>query len=68
MAANCDLNCRALPAGQRRDDVVRDLHRLTGWALDSGVSLEGLEVIRPSLEDVYLSLTAASAGEAAGPP
>jgi ABC-2 type transport system ATP-binding protein len=49
------------------DDVVRDLHRLTGWALDSGVSLEGLEVIRPSLEDVYLSLTAASAGEAAGP-
>jgi ABC-2 type transport system ATP-binding protein len=46
------------------DDVVRDLHRLTGWALDSGVSLEGLEVIRPSLEDVYLSLTAAGAGEA----
>ena len=40
-------------------DVVRDLHRLTGWSLENGVSLDGLEVIRPSLEDVYLSLTSA---------
>lgn len=55
-------------------DVVRDLHRLTGWSLDSGVSLDGLEVIRPSLEDVYLSLAgaheptaaAAATGEQAG--
>jgi ABC-2 type transport system ATP-binding protein len=55
-------------------DVVRDLHRLTGWSLDCGVSLDGLEVIRPSLEDVYLSLAgaheptpaAADAGEQAG--
>jgi ABC-2 type transport system ATP-binding protein len=38
-------------------DSVRDLHRLTGWALESGVELDGLEVTRPSLEDVYLSLT-----------
>jgi ABC-2 type transport system ATP-binding protein len=38
-------------------DPVRDLHRLTGWALDNGVTLDGLEVSRPSLEDVYLSLT-----------
>jgi ABC-2 type transport system ATP-binding protein len=38
-------------------DPVRDLHRLTGWALESGVELDGLEVTRPSLEDVYLSLT-----------
>ncbi len=36
---------------------VRDLHRLTGWALESGVDLDGLEVTRPSLEDVYLTLT-----------
>jgi ABC-2 type transport system ATP-binding protein len=39
------------------DDVTRALHRLTGWAIDEGIELEGLEVIRPSLEDVYLELT-----------
>ncbi|HXX88718.1 MAG TPA: ABC transporter ATP-binding protein [Acidimicrobiales bacterium] len=33
------------------------LHELTGWAIEQGVSLEGLEVTRPSLEDVYLALT-----------
>src|SRR5215469_13492182 len=38
-------------------DPVRDLHRLTGWALENGAELDGLEVTRPSLEDVYLSLT-----------
>jgi len=39
------------------DDLVADLHRLTSWALDSGITLDGLEVTRPSLEDVYLRLT-----------
>ena len=39
------------------DDVVRALHQLTGWAIDHGVTLDALEVTRPSLEDVYLSLT-----------
>jgi ABC-2 type transport system ATP-binding protein len=34
-----------------------DLNRLTAWALDRGVELDGLEVRRPSLEDVYLQLT-----------
>jgi len=38
-------------------DVVADLHRLTGWALANSVPLDGLEVTRPTLEDVYLSLT-----------
>ncbi|HVL52507.1 MAG TPA: ABC transporter ATP-binding protein [Actinomycetota bacterium] len=33
------------------------LHELTGWALAHGLSLEGLEVNRPSLEDIYLQLT-----------
>ncbi|MGH9119033.1 MAG: ABC transporter ATP-binding protein [Acidimicrobiales bacterium] len=33
------------------------LHRLTGWALERGIDLEGLTVARPSLEDVYLELT-----------
>ena len=38
------------------DDLVETLHRLTAWALETGVPLEGLEVQRPTLEDVYLSL------------
>ena len=46
-------------------DPVRDLHRLTGWAIDNDVTLAGLEVTRPSLEDVYLTLTGER--EAAGP-
>jgi hypothetical protein len=38
-------------------DPPRTLHELTSWALDRGVTLEALEVQRPSLEDVYLELT-----------
>ncbi len=38
-------------------DPVRDLHLLTGWAIENDVPLDGLEVTRPSLEDVYLTLT-----------
>ena len=41
---------------------VADLHELTGRAMEEGFDLEGLEVTRPSLEDVYLSLTS-EAGE-----
>ena len=40
------------------------LHRLTGWALENGIVLEGLEVRRPTLEDVYLTLTADTSGGA----
>jgi ABC-2 type transport system ATP-binding protein len=36
---------------------VKDLNELTGKALAEGRELEGLEVTRPSLEDVYLELT-----------
>jgi len=36
---------------------VRTLNELTGRALAEGRELEGLEVARPSLEDVYLELT-----------
>ncbi len=39
------------------DDLTTALHRLTGWALEQQVTLTGLEVIRPSLEDVYLELS-----------
>jgi ABC-2 type transport system ATP-binding protein len=41
----------------RADDPTRTLHDLTGWALERGLALEGLEVTRPSLEDVYLEIT-----------
>ncbi len=33
------------------------LHALTGWATERGLELDGLEVSRPSLEDIYLELT-----------
>jgi ABC-2 type transport system ATP-binding protein len=38
-------------------DPVRSLNALTGWALEQGIELRGLEVSRPTLEDVYLELT-----------
>jgi ABC-2 type transport system ATP-binding protein len=39
------------------------LHQLTGWALSRGLTLDRLTVDRPSLEDVYLGLTGATASE-----
>jgi ABC-2 type transport system ATP-binding protein len=39
------------------DEPTRILHELTEQAVREGVELEGLEVRRPTLEDVYLSLT-----------
>ncbi len=47
------------------EDATADLNELTSWALAGGHRLEGLEVTRPTLEDVYLELTAsAEASEA----
>jgi ABC-2 type transport system ATP-binding protein len=40
------------------EDPVDDLALLCGWARERGLDLPGLEVTRPSLEDVYLTLTA----------
>jgi ABC-2 type transport system ATP-binding protein len=40
----------------RTDEPTQVLHRLTAEALAAGRELEGLEVRRPSLEDVYLDL------------
>jgi ABC-2 type transport system ATP-binding protein len=37
---------------------VQALNELTSWALERNLDLEGLEVARPTLEDVYLELTA----------
>jgi ABC-2 type transport system ATP-binding protein len=39
-------------------EPTRVLHELTGDALAAGVELEQIEVRRPSLEEVYLALTA----------
>ena len=39
------------------EDPTKDLHLLTGWAVEGGHRLAGLTVTRPSLEDVYLALT-----------
>ena len=47
----------------RTQTPVQALNTLTGWALERGVDLEGLEVNRPSLEDVYLELTTQAEGE-----
>ena len=41
------------------------LHELTSWALERRIPLTELEVRRPSLEDVYLELTAGEGEEKA---
>jgi ABC-2 type transport system ATP-binding protein len=46
----------------RTTEPTRTLHELTGWATERNVELEGLEVMRPTLEDVYLELTGGDAG------
>ncbi len=51
-------------AGDREGVLVRTsegmqaTHALTGWALERGLELRGFSVAQPTLEDVYLSLTA----------
>jgi ABC-2 type transport system ATP-binding protein len=39
------------------DDPTLDLLALCGWAAGRGAALDGLTVTRPSLEDIYLTLT-----------
>jgi ABC-2 type transport system ATP-binding protein len=46
----------------RTEEPVRTLNELTDWAIGRGLDLEGLEVRRPTLEDIYLQL----AGEGDG--
>ena len=40
------------------EDPTRDLYVLTSWAVQHRVTLDALDVRKPSLEDVYLRLTA----------
>jgi ABC-2 type transport system ATP-binding protein len=48
------------------ENLTAALHRLTGWAVEHGFDLDDLQILRPSLEDVYLQLTEGEA-EAAAP-
>ncbi|HTT91957.1 MAG TPA: ABC transporter ATP-binding protein [Acidimicrobiales bacterium] len=50
------------------EDLTATLHRLTGWALERGIELDDLNILRPTLEDVYLELTDASRGPADSGP
>jgi ABC-2 type transport system ATP-binding protein len=50
---------------QETEDPTTLLHELTGAALARGERLEGLTVARPTLEDVYLELTAGQSDEVA---
>jgi ABC-2 type transport system ATP-binding protein len=58
-------------AGDREGVLVRSsegmqaTHALTAWALERGLELRGFCVAQPTLEDVYLSLTA---GDDLAPP
>jgi len=47
-------------------DPGRFLHELTTWAVAAGVPLDSLTVSRPTLEDVYLSLTGGPAADEGG--
>jgi ABC-2 type transport system ATP-binding protein len=38
-------------------DLTAALHRLTGWAIEHGHALDDLQIVRPSLEAIYLQLT-----------
>ncbi|HEY4347689.1 MAG TPA: ABC transporter ATP-binding protein [Gaiellaceae bacterium] len=53
---------------EQTKDPTRRLFELTAAAVERGEELEGLEVRRPTLEDVYLELTADAEPEAAPEP
>jgi ABC-2 type transport system ATP-binding protein len=50
--------CDGEPVVQHTDDPTALLYELTGAALANGSQLESLSVTRPSLEEIYLELTA----------
>ncbi|MFN8185518.1 MAG: ABC transporter ATP-binding protein [Gaiellales bacterium] len=61
LSANGAVEIRYLRDGEpvvvRTDEPTRTLHELTARAVERGAELEGLEVRRPTLEDVYIELT-----------
>jgi ABC-2 type transport system ATP-binding protein len=57
LAAFGDVAVEGDQAAFETHDAVADLNRLTAWAIERDLELAGLEVRRPSLEDVYLDVT-----------
>jgi ABC-2 type transport system ATP-binding protein len=49
-------------ASLKVENPQRPLYKLTGWAEERGVVLEGLEAVHPTLEDVFLELTGPTDG------
>jgi ABC-2 type transport system ATP-binding protein len=49
-------------------EPVLAAQRITTWALDGGVALDRFSVTQPTLEDIYLELTASAAGSLGGSP
>ncbi len=47
----------------RTTDDLSTLHRLTEWALDRNIAVQGLSVTRETLEDIYLALTRVDLGD-----
>jgi ABC-2 type transport system ATP-binding protein len=43
------------------DDLTLALNLLTGWAIEHSIGLDDLQIVRPSLEDIYLQLTGSPA-------
>jgi ABC-2 type transport system ATP-binding protein len=49
-------------ASLKVDSPQRPLYQLTGWAEERGITLDGLEAVHPSLEDIFLELTQEGGG------
>jgi ABC-2 type transport system ATP-binding protein len=49
------------------DNPQRPLYRLTGWAEERGIVLDGLEAVHPTLEDIFLELTSEGSRQAGDP-
>jgi hypothetical protein len=44
----------------RSSSPLQDLHRLTAWLVENQIDTGAIEVHRPTLEEIYLRLTAES--------
>jgi ABC-2 type transport system ATP-binding protein len=55
-------------ASVRTQHPQKTLYALTGWAEQRGIELTGLDVRRPSLEDIFLELTGDSQAQSGSGP
>src|SRR5213079_1498284 len=61
---HAELSASGSEVSFRTDNAQKALFELTGWAERHKVQLQDLEVQRPTLEDIFLQLTAEPTGEA----